>query len=160
MIADILKQGVTLWKWCMGGVNTAKTENRLSVQGLFLATMESGTKSTTAPTAAQRWMVMGMADKAVDWFAEANRYAVLLMEQAAKAEKVTDKPLERKIIANGAILADLVQVVRCKDCKYYMENPWGEVADDMVCKFWIDWIYPAPNDFCSYGERRTDDAEN
>lgn len=47
-------------------------------------------------------------------------------------------------------------VVRCKDCKWFIEN-----SND---KWWGCWLYhtikvvpedaPKPNDFCSYGERK------
>ncbi len=57
---------------------------------------------------------------------------------------------------------DAVEVVRCKDCKHWMDSwvaPDGkqehgychmEEADDVVVGRWSD-------DFCSYGERRTDE---
>ena len=57
---------------------------------------------------------------------------------------------------------DAVEVVRCKDCKYWKDSwvaPDGkhehgychmEESDDVVVGRWDD-------DFCSYGERRTDD---
>lgn len=51
--------------------------------------------------------------------------------------------------------ADVVEVVRCKDCKH-----WNE--DALACDLlpWVDssehenWY---EDDFCSYGERRTDE---
>lgn len=58
---------------------------------------------------------------------------------------------------------DAVEVVRCKDCKYWSENQHG-----CECSFHSEKEnedYPAfavlmlPNDFCSYGERRTDKNE-
>lgn len=45
---------------------------------------------------------------------------------------------------------DAVEVVRCKDCKHYEENDG--------CG-WLDYDYVTmmkPEDFCSYGERKTD----
>lgn len=45
------------------------------------------------------------------------------------------------------------EIVRCKDCKNYGENPYGE-KDEMFCKCWTDWIPTEPDDFCSYGERK------
>lgn len=89
-----------------------------------------------------------MADKAVDWFAEPNRYAILLAEQELKATEATAKHRPQKIVANGAILADLVQVVRCKDCKHWSMG---------YCNHFAYYSYePMTNedDFCSYGERR------
>lgn len=51
--------------------------------------------------------------------------------------------------------ADVVPVVRCKDCKHF-ETPYC-----MLCKtrigagYWShDMAYRKPDDFCSYGERK------
>lgn len=48
---------------------------------------------------------------------------------------------------------DAVSVVRCKDCKHYKE-------DTLTCIPRLRLTYEHPNwypeDFCSYGERRTD----
>ena len=43
--------------------------------------------------------------------------------------------------------ADVVEVVRCKDCKYWQECRWGN--------------YETPNldDYCSYGELKDGDTE-
>ena len=38
---------------------------------------------------------------------------------------------------------DLVRVVRCKDCKHWVET-W--------CRNWADWLPTDANAFCSYGE--------
>lgn len=44
--------------------------------------------------------------------------------------------------------ADVVEVVRCKDCVYWDEHE--------RCDFWSSIMspqYPEKNDYCSYGER-------
>ena len=41
---------------------------------------------------------------------------------------------------------DVVEVVRCKDCKFYGN---GDCSVQSVRSMW-------PNDYCSYGERRSD----
>ena len=44
--------------------------------------------------------------------------------------------------------ADVVEVVRCKDCEYW--------DDHERCDFWSSIMspyYPEKNDYCSYGER-------
>jgi hypothetical protein len=51
---------------------------------------------------------------------------------------------------------DAVEVVRCKDCKQ-----WGGVVYGGRCKQWSAPLsgmtyYTSADDFCSYGERRTD----
>ena len=50
----------------------------------------------------------------------------------------------------------LVEVVRCKDCKHYIDYGDG----NKICKLWTDeWDAATDADaFCSYGERRTDDG--
>lgn len=67
---------------------------------------------------------------------------------------------------------DFVQVVRCKDCKYFHENVFGDEIglgkpyDSLIvghcgCEFWAeqnDMKYTAPDAFCSYGERKEEDA--
>lgn len=50
---------------------------------------------------------------------------------------------------------DMVEVVRCKDCKYWQDNNGGYPHRD--CK-WNQYETPDPDDFCSGGERRNDDA--
>ena len=45
---------------------------------------------------------------------------------------------------------DAVEVVRCKDCLY-----WEEYDGEMFCNCYSNLMTDtAPDDFCSYGERR------
>ena len=53
---------------------------------------------------------------------------------------------------------DIEAVVRCRDCKNYEQNPYGEDGE-MICRCWADWLPTEPDDFCSYGERK-DGAED
>lgn len=56
-----------------------------------------------------------------------------------------------KKIENG----ELVEVVRCKDCRYRIHD---QVTNEWFCNsMHSGFVYAKPNDFCSYGERRTDD---
>lgn len=54
--------------------------------------------------------------------------------------------------------ADIVEVVRCKDCKYY-----GGITFGNICRRW-SVIHSGvknctkPDDFCSYGERKDGDG--
>ena len=48
---------------------------------------------------------------------------------------------------------DVVQVIRCKDCKYY-----EDVAPIGCCGAW-DAKAVYPDDYCSDGERRTDETD-
>ena len=51
---------------------------------------------------------------------------------------------------------DAVEVVRCKDCKHFVQN---EPYDPCECMKWtVKWgvAYVNPDDFCSYGERKSE----
>lgn len=56
-------------------------------------------------------------------------------------EKVTSRNNDCRVFKNKA---DVVKVVRCKDCSY---------IDGIGCPF-SDGIVKNGNDFCSYGERK------
>ena len=47
---------------------------------------------------------------------------------------------------------DAVPVVRCEECRYF------RAANIPSCTSLYGIIDPGPDDFCSYGERRNDDA--
>ena len=52
-----------------------------------------------------------------------------------------------------------VEVVRCKDCKYYCQDKINGVicrhpALDFDTECFDHWINTNPDDFCSYGERK------
>ena len=49
---------------------------------------------------------------------------------------------------------DVVEVVRCKDCKYWQDNNGGYPHEE--CK-WSENETPDLDDFCSYGERKEGD---
>lgn len=59
--------------------------------------------------------------------------------------------------------ADVVEVVRCKDCKLWSsclskqeKQVLIDTNTDGVCEYWMsDGLMP--NDFCSYGERKEDE---
>lgn len=56
-------------------------------------------------------------------------------------------------------VADVVKVVRCKDCKHY-----GGITFGNICRRWSA-IYSGvknctkPDDYCSYGERKDGDKK-
>lgn len=51
---------------------------------------------------------------------------------------------------------DAVSVVRCKECKHKYQEPWNNgVAVEGECEIWHSATLD--NDFCSYGERKTND---
>lgn len=62
------------------------------------------------------------------------------------------------------ISEDCVEVVRCRDCRYYQNHPNGlcylhtEPYDNSK-GYKGEEVCVEPNDFCSYGERRKDDKD-
>lgn len=61
-----------------------------------------------------------------------------------------------KIVVDNAPTADVVEVVRCKDCKHYKRNIPCVGGYYNGCDEWIDEgnaITVYDNDYCSYGER-------
>ena len=58
-------------------------------------------------------------------------------------------------ILQEAPTVDAVEVVRCRNCKY---GDWDSKSDDaMVCMRTKDGFWRSENDFCSYGERKSDE---
>lgn len=51
--------------------------------------------------------------------------------------------------------ADAVEVVRCKDCKYYEDGECqnGELPVSDYSDLSNAWLLVKPDDYCSYGER-------
>ena len=45
----------------------------------------------------------------------------------------------------------MVEVVRCKDCKWYSEDGWGYGNCERKS---VDYLRMSANDFCSKGERK------
>ena len=135
----------------MGGVNTAKTENRLSVQGLSLATMESGTNSTTAPTAARRWMVMGMREKLIEVL-KGNATCLAMGIDSCEScphghdEDCYTSALVDHLIANGVTIP-----VRCHECKHWKNEINGCTEDKRFCDIGFYMVHK--DGFCSFGER-------
>lgn len=62
------------------------------------------------------------------------------------------------IVKNACDFTDVVEVVRCKDCK------WWEKGKDYTpyCSHPVDGLFIAENEnnFCSYGERREENGES
>lgn len=59
-------------------------------------------------------------------------------------------------ILQEAPTVDVVEVVRCRNCKY---GDWDSKPDDaMVCMRTKDGFWRSGNDFCSYGERKGGDG--
>ena len=54
---------------------------------------------------------------------------------------------------------DAVEVVRCKECKFYELKYYPDNTKAMTCEnSKAIWTRTPPDAFCSYGERRIDNA--
>jgi hypothetical protein len=66
------------------------------------------------------------------------------------------------LLDNGVIVQtpgeDVVEVVRCKDCKYFEKDDEFDMTGFCTCeritKNYGGEIYPYEDDFCSYGKRK------
>ena len=74
---------------------------------------------------------------------EWKRWTAILNERTAFKHDVADAPT-----------VDAVEVVRCKDCVYRDTDPTGAMTDGF-CR-WNPDERPDDDDYCSYGERRTE----
>lgn len=72
------------------------------------------------------------------------------------------KLCETEIAIGKLPTADVVPVVRCKDCKWFADNNGGQWYGCQM--FQVVWNTPEdapkPDDFCSYGERKNGGADN
>ena len=80
-----------------------------------------------------------------------------LISRSALLEKFAGESIMLRQIRQFIHIApavDAVEVVRCKDCKHWLED------DDIGYCDNPDGLdnYDKPDDFCSYGERRTDNG--
>ena len=63
--------------------------------------------------------------------------------------------------------SDRVDVVRCKDCRYYEQDSWGTygvapvvipiIVAHEICTKWGDGCKTSPDGFCFMGERKGDE---
>ena len=89
------------------------------------------------------------------------------IEREAMIQRLKNTPLFSNFNTGGIFLrdgvidlvekqpaADVVEVVRCKDCRFKTLTQDGEYnPEDIVCEFFMtDGMQE--NDFCSYGERK------
>lgn len=62
-------------------------------------------------------------------------------------------PIEGCEYINGKFTCPLIEIVQCKDCKWWNED--HKVGGEGLCENNI-FGWSKPTDFCSYGERRND----
>lgn len=66
------------------------------------------------------------------------------------ARSIADLTSLREVLEDTPT-ADVVAVVRCKDCKYFQDNNGGYPHEE--CRWRMDET-PNADDYCSYGERK------
>ena len=81
----------------------------------------------------------------------ANRALEVVREHRHKYPNAYHLTNYATLILREAPTVDAVEVVRCKDCKRFVDNREAFVT---YCKRELKDLYVKPNDFCSYGERR------
>ena len=71
----------------------------------------------------------------------------------------------REIVHKTLENNDFVQVVRCKDCKWFNLNKWAEVdgvqiiVGHEICDFWGGGCKTQKDGYCNYGERKEQEHE-
>ena len=76
-----------------------------------------------------------------------------LVEYVRMAEHNQDVA-EETLKQQAENVKDWNPVVRCKNCKHYDQTHIGN-GDRCMCTKFLGLTIPRPDDFCSYGERRT-----
>jgi hypothetical protein len=77
-----------------------------------------------------------------------------LVEGAACEADALYKATDIYNVIKSAPIADVVEVVRCKDCKYWQDN--NDRYPHQECR-WGNYETPDPDDYCSYGELKEGD---
>lgn len=79
------------------------------------------------------------------WVGDENKKALTMAISSLKTDEAYQLEYENR---------DCVEVVRCKDCKYYHVawddcNPTNDYSE-----YWCEYVSPNENDYCSLGERK------
>lgn len=77
----------------------------------------------------------------------------LNVKECSKCEyaKEEDCMLTCSALIKECLKENYVEVVRCKDCKYWQDNNGGYPHEECI---WGKEETPDEDDFCSYGERK------
>ena len=78
-------------------------------------------------------------------------------EEAYNQGVLACKSILHDIQKRGFINKDVVQVIRCKDCKWWKTNYSWNSGEHKVCVREAYEPSRQAEDFCSYGERRDED---
>lgn len=85
-----------------------------------------------------------------------NKKLIELIEQIGDTALQKHIPLTSDMIAKHLVRNGAEVPVRCKDCVYFQTqaNDWG-FGFTVCSKEHGGMVTPCPDDFCSYGERKT-----
>lgn len=93
-----------------------------------------------------------------------NKWGVLFPSEASEAIDMAIESLQRenrllKSLETNEPIYDMVDVVRCGECKHKVTTKDGEYnPEDIVCDYWsTDGL--EETDYCSYGERKGGEDE-
>lgn len=79
----------------------------------------------------------------------------ILVEGAACEADALYKATDIYNVIKSAPTADVVEVVRCKDCRCFVPIILnGKVQERGYCTLGCDWVNRKETDFCNYGERK------
>ena len=121
--------------------------------------------TTTAPTAVQRWMVMGM--RLIDADALMDEFRRFMAKEFDKVKCISEENCNN---CKGGCLwyrnvkkaqtVDAMEVVRCKDCEHCRTFIMSHNKEAHTrCSFWgEEYLLVKPDDFCSYGERKDNET--
>lgn len=62
------------------------------------------------------------------------------------------------------VCKDFVEIIQCKECKYAYINSFSDSQGKALCRYWTNQAagkqaVTKQDDFCSYGERRSEDEK-
>lgn len=123
--------------------------------------------------ACEKWMHNAEMLNDEDMIARANgAWSVFIETKLTLDKQPTVSPDMAQVLAYECG-KDSVQVVRCKDCRYFHENVFGDeigmgkpydclIVGHCCCEFWGrkgdgSMTQTSPEGFCSWGERRNDE---
>ena len=153
------------WKWCMGGGDSLVRTDGMMPMCVPNVARWLWMTATTAPTAVQRWMVMGMYDSPInidygrinvqlegDILKAVQDIGVTVDKEQLLAALEYDRNQYCKGYSDAVQERGLAEVVRCKDCKYF--KPAHFKADDGTEEPWDEtFSFDGRSDGIHYGAR-------
>jgi len=81
-----------------------------------------------------------------------------VLEHGFYCDTEADKEYTAELIRTVFPSVDAVEVVRCKDCKYFELNHWDGliITAHEICNKWADGCKTNKDGYCFLGERKTD----